>query len=269
MTQLRCPVCGAPLSRQAASYACPSGHCFDIARQGYVNLLPVQQKHSLHPGDTPEQVTARREFLAGGFYLPIARAVCQAAQEFAPAAQAILDVGCGEGYYTAQVAQTLPQAETWGLDISKDAVRRAAGAHKGCRWICGTASHLPFPDGSFSLLLSMFSLTVPAEFRRVLQDGGCFLQVLAGPAHLQNLKQIIYPVLLPREEKAQPDYPGFRLLARRTIRFPIQVQGEQVQNLLAMTPHFWRIRRDGAQRLAATRELNDQADAILYIFSAG
>lgn len=268
MTQLCCPVCSAPLHHQEGSCACPSGHCFDIARQGYVNLLPVQQKHSLHPGDTPEQVIARRQFLEGGFYLPIAQAVCQAAREFAPAAQAILDVGCGEGYYTAQVAKTLPQAETWGLDISKDAVRRAAGAHKDCRWICGTASHLPFPDGSFSLLLSMFSLTVPAEFRRVLSDGGCFLQVLAGPAHLQNLKQIIYPVLLPRE-KAQPEYPGFRLLTSRIIRFPIFVQGEQVQNLLAMTPHFWRIRRDGAQRLAATRELTDQVDAIVHIFSAG
>lgn len=178
-------------------------------------------------------------------------------------------MGCGEGYYTAQVAQTLPQAETWGLDISKDAVRRAAGAHKGCRWICGTASHLPFPDGSFSLLLSMFSLTVPAEFRRVLPRRRLlFAGFGRASASAKSETDYLSRPAAP-EKPAQPDYPGFRLLARRTIRFPIQVQGEQVQNLLAMTPHFWRIRRDGAQRLAATRELNDQADAILYIFSAG
>ena len=77
--ELVCPICGMTLQREEKLWRCESGHCFDIARQGYVNLLPVQQKHSLQPGDTKEQVRARREFLDGGFYAPIARELCDGA----------------------------------------------------------------------------------------------------------------------------------------------------------------------------------------------
>ena len=104
---LLCPVCGAPIAPEEKAWRCAQGHCFDVARQGYVNLLPVQQKHSLHPGDTPEQVRARRRFLGAGFYAPIADAVCAM---LGPAAR-VLDVGCGEGYYLRQLGQARPAAE--------------------------------------------------------------------------------------------------------------------------------------------------------------
>ena len=107
--------------------------------------------------------------------------------------KAILDAGCGEGYYSAQIARALPRAALYGLDISKDAVRLAAGRYKSGTWICGTAAHLPFPSGSLDLILSMFALTVPEEFHRVLTPGGVYLQVLAAEDHLLGLKKIIYP----------------------------------------------------------------------------
>ena len=79
--ELLCPICGETLTKQDKSYVCPGRHSFDIARQGHVNLLPVQQKRSLSPGDTAEQVVSRRAFLDGGFYGPIRQALCAMAKD--------------------------------------------------------------------------------------------------------------------------------------------------------------------------------------------
>ena len=104
--ELICPICGLPLEKQDRQYTCNNRHGFDMARQGYVNLLTVQQKKSLHPGDTREQVLSRRSFLDGGFYQPIADALCDAARELG-AEGPIADIGCGEGYYSARLAEAL------------------------------------------------------------------------------------------------------------------------------------------------------------------
>ena len=170
-----CPICGSELSRRERSLVCPSRHSFDIARQGYVNLLAVQQKHSLTPGDTREQVLSRRAFLEAGFYQPISDALNRAALDHGASGE-ILDIGCGEGYYSARLAKALGVPLT-GLDISKEAVRCAAAKYKDASWICATASHIPVADGSVGTLTSLFALTLPEEFRRVLRDDGVFLPV--------------------------------------------------------------------------------------------
>lgn len=264
--EILCPICGAPLAREPGAWRCLGRHSFDVARQGYVNLLPVTAKHSLHPGDTKEQVASRRRFLDGGHYAPIARAVCTAAKAHCLHAGAILDVGCGEGYYSAQVAEALPGAALVGLDISKDAVRMAAGRYKGHTWLCGTAAHLPFPQGSFDLLLSMFALTLPEEFRRVLKPGGVFLQVVAAEDHLLGLKQVIYPELLHRPKETAAALPGFRLEESQAVRFSFAVEGADIQDLLSMTPHFWRVTREGADRLRALPELRDTASVVVNVY---
>ena len=126
---LLCPVCGEPLLLTDRQYRCIRSHSFDMARQGYVNLLTVQQKHSLNPGDTRQQVLSRREFLESGFYSPIADTLIETAKELGISGQ-LLDVGCGEGWYSALLADSLGSPLT-GLDISKEAVRCAAAKYKG------------------------------------------------------------------------------------------------------------------------------------------
>ena len=193
--ELICPICHLPLEQEGRSLRCGRNHSFDLARQGYVNLLPVQLKRSLHPGDTREQVLSRRAFLESGAYTPIVEAVKAAAQGHSGP---ILDVGCGEGWYAVRVAEHLG-AELTGLDISKEAVRCAAARYKGHRWICGTAAHLPIGENSVGVLMSMFALTMPQEFRRVLKKDGIFIQVLAAQVQLMELKSIIYPEILLKE----------------------------------------------------------------------
>ena len=262
--ELLCPICGGTLQQIDRTFRCTEGHCFDVARQGYVNLLPVQQKHSLNPGDTREQVLSRRSFLEAGFYQPIADTLCAAAVELGISGP-ILDVGCGEGYYSSLVAQAL-NAPLTGLDISKEAVRCAAAKYKNAQWICGSAARLPVQTDSVGLLMSLFALTVPEEFRRVLRQDGYYFQVLAQEDHLLGLKSIIYPTLTHKEKNTSPQLEGFRLEKQIPIRFSFTVEGCQVQNLLSMTPHVYRISKEGAQCLAQTETLTDTASAVLNIY---
>ena len=262
--ELLCPVCGNELNKKDRSYLCANGHSFDIARQGYVNLLTVQQKHSLHPGDTREQVLSRRAFLEAGYYAPIADALIQAAREQGISGP-ILDVGCGEGYYSARLAQSL-SADLTGLDISKEAVRCAAAKYKGYTWMVSTAAHIPVMSGSAQLITSLFALTLPEEFKRVLAKDGYYFQVLAAQDHLLGLKSIIYPELKLKEKDSVPNLEGFELVKSVPIRFTFTVEGQQVQNLFSMTPHVFRIGKDGAEALRHTQSLTDTASCVLNVY---
>ena len=262
--ELICPICGEQLNKADRSWCCDSRHSFDIARQGYVHLLPVQQKHSQNPGDTREQVLSRRAFLEAGYYAPIAQAMIDAARARNIQGQ-ILDVGCGEGYYSTRLAQAIG-GELTGLDISKEAVRCAAAKYKGPTWLCATAAHIPVADHSADLLTSLFALTLPEEYRRVLKKRGYFFQVLAAEDHLLGLKSIIYPELKFKEKDTVPELPGFRLEESVDIRFSFTVEGEQVQNLFSMTPHVFRISKEGAERLQNTHTLTDTASCVLNVY---
>lgn len=261
---LLCPICGENLNLQDRRYVCPKNHSFDIARQGYVNLLTVEQKHSRCPGDTRLQVLSRREFLDGGFYAPIAEMLIQTARELGISGT-VLDVGCGEGYYCVKLSQALGLSLT-GVDISKEAVRFAAGKYKGHQWLCATAAHIPVEDASADLITSLFALTMPEEFHRIVKPGGYLFQVLAAQDHLLRLKSIIYDQLNFKEKDTIPEVPGFERVTSIPIRFSFTVEGAQVQNLLSMTPHVFRIGKEGAQRLEQTQCLTDTASCMLNVY---
>ena len=262
--ELICPVCGEKLNKVDRAWLCPNRHSFDIARQGYVNLLTVQQKHSLNPGDTREQVLSRRGFLEAGFYEPILQTLTETAREFGITGP-ILDVGCGEGYYSARLARAL-DAELAGLDISKEAVRCAAAKYKGPIWLTATAAHIPVENGAAQLVTSLFALTLPEEFSRVLRDGGYYFQVLACQDHLLGLKSVIYPELNLKEKDSVPELPGFALVKSVPIRFSFTVEDEQIRNLFSMTPHVFRIGKEGAERLNNTKTLTDTASCVLNVY---
>lgn len=143
---LACPICSAPLNEVDSGVVCPAGHRFDRARQGYLNLLPVQHKNSRDPGDNLAMVQARRDFLNAGHYAPVARRLAALAAERKP--QRWLDIGCGEGYYTAQIADALLRADGYALDISKEAVKRACKRNPTLTWLIASMARVPLADGS-------------------------------------------------------------------------------------------------------------------------
>ena len=133
----------------------------------------------------------------------------------------------------------------------------------GIRMLCGCA---PVADHSAGLITSLFALTMPEEFLRILRPEGAFIQVLAAEDHLLGLKSIIYPELNHKEKDSVPQLPGFRLVESRPVRFTFTVEGEQVQNLLSMTPHVYRIGKEGAERLRQTKILTDTASCVLNLY---
>lgn len=267
---LACPLDGDALERSEASWHCPSGHCFDIASQGYTHLLPVQNKRSRDPGDSKEMVAARRRFLQAGHYLPIAQAVRQALLTDLPTAATCLDAGCGEGYYLSQIAAEPAPNQTLavlGLDISKWAVLAAAKQDKRANWVVGSNANLPVLTGTLDRVICMFGFPVYGEFARVLKPGGQLLQVDAGPDHLRELREIIYPSLKPERTQPQTVPEGFSLLASDTLRFQFELRDQQqVTDLLAMTPHLFRASAEGKARAAALNALALTAEVKLVRF---
>jgi 23S rRNA (guanine745-N1)-methyltransferase len=269
---LACPLDGAPLHAHGPAWRCPAGHSFDIASQGYANLLPVQQKRTLDPGDSKEMVAARRRFLNAGHYQPIAAAVSRAAlaEVSAEATVSCLDAGCGEGYYLRQLAAVPGEGQTLtllGLDISKWAVISAAKQEKRANWIVGTNARLPVLSARLDLVLCMFGFPVYGEFARVLRPGGELLQVDAGPDHLRELREIIYPALKPERSADLQVPPGFRRLHTETVNFSLSLDSqEQIADLLAMTPHLYRASAEGRARAAALNALSVTVDVRLTRF---
>ena len=272
---LACPLDGAFLRSTGATWRCPAGHSFDIAAQGYTNLLPVQNKRSRDPGDSKEMVLARRRFLGSGAYRPIAAAVNQAALADLPPARTIscLDAGCGEGYYLRQLADSAakednPQAlALLGLDISKWAVLAAAKQDKRSGWVVGSNANLPVRPSTLDRVLCMFGFPVYAEFSRVLREGGELLQVDAGADHLRELREIIYPALKEERAAATTVPEGFTLKSSASVRYPPDLIGQaQIADLLAMSPHLYRASANGRAKAAALTAITVTVDVRLSRF---
>lgn len=270
MSLFRCPLCAAPLEREAGAYRCPGGHSFDVAREGYVHLLPPNQKHSALPGDDRDMVQARWDFLSKGYYQPLLNTLCSRILSLSGERPALLDAGCGEGYYTAGVYQALLAAgrrpRMAGTDISKFALRSAARRERGAEFAVASSYRLPLADGSADVLLNCFSPLALEEFRRVLRPGGAFLYVVPGAEHLWEMKEILYEKPYPNEEKKTP-YEGFRYREIVPVDGTIHIESrEDIQNLFRMTPYFWKTPRAGAERLAALERLDLRTSFRVHVF---
>jgi 23S rRNA (guanine745-N1)-methyltransferase len=272
---LACPLDGLPLHCNGSTWRCASGHSFDIASQGYTHLLPVQNKRSRDPGDSKEMIAARRHFLKAGFYQPIAAAVSRAVLADLPAgaSSSCLDAGCGEGYYLRQLAAAVPDEQTLallGLDISKWAVLTAAKQDRRPNWVVGSNANLPVLSGTLDRVLCMFGFPVYPEFARVLKPGGRLVQVDAGPDHLRELREIIYPSLKPERTAEMQTPAGFSRLPTQTVRFSIELTSAgQIADLLTMTPHLYRANAEGRAEAAALTALSLSVDVRLTFFERG
>lgn len=260
---LRCAVCAGPLSLHASAASarilrCPAGHSFDLAKEGYAHLLPLQKKHAAEPGDNKAMVRARHSFLQAGHYAALMQPLADLCAAL-PHAR-IVDAGCGEGCYDQFLAAALPDGASVslaGFDLSKEAVRLAARALPNAAYCVGSSFCAPIRDGWADLVLNIFSPMAAAEFARMLRVGGHLIYAVPTARHLFGLKQVLYEKPYENEVKTT-EYPGFALEQEVVAEEKITLTGEDLQNLFAMTPYYWKTSADGAARLAECERLTTE-----------
>ena len=264
MSVLICPVCGGELTRRERSYSCPAGHSYDIARQGYVNLLMSNQSSAARHGDDRLMVNARRDFLDRGYYNPLRDAVIRAVSGSVKGGVTV-DSGCGDCWYTSAVYGVLG-GEVIGVDISKAAL--IAGARR-CRelTLCvASASRLPIRSGSADTVLNIFSPAELGEFHRVLAPRGRLIRALPMERHLWSLKKAVYdtPYLNPPTET---ELPGFRLAGSQEVRTQIDLKtSEDIQNLFKMTPYYYKTGRNDQEKLTRLDSLTVEIEVIVAVY---
>ncbi|MBQ6654356.1 MAG: methyltransferase domain-containing protein [Erysipelotrichaceae bacterium] len=258
---LICPNCGKTLIREEKRCRCADGHSFDIAAQGYVNLLI---KHSANPGDDSGSIASRDAFLKKGYYQPLAEAIRETVNENMSAGQSFLDAGCGTGYYLSFL-KDLP-LESYATDIAKKAVARCAKANPQAFCFVGNVFHLPFEDHSLDGLMSVFTPYSAQEFARVMRPAGHLIAVTPGREHLYQLKEIAYDNPYYNEETGY-QLEDFRLISQKNVRYEIHLKtSEDIGNLWRMMPYYHTTSRQGNERLLAMNEADTTVDFLLQLF---
>jgi 23S rRNA (guanine745-N1)-methyltransferase len=238
---LLCPVraCGEPLTREARAFRCPRGHSFDLARSGYCNLLQPQDSKSKQPGDPKEAVLARRRFLEagqGGFLAAVLLEIFDALP--LPPRPAVLDVGCGEGFFLGSLAGER-EIEGHGIDLSVPAIDLAARRWPGLSWFVVNADRaLPYKEGSFDLALSLTARRNAPEVRRVLKPSGRLLVAIPGEDDLIELREAVQGEGIRRDRvpAVTAELAGsFELEAHRSLRHRSHLDPAALRDLLAST----------------------------------
>ena len=304
MSLFVCPLCQSPLQPAPDTWRCDgslnpkqTSHSFDVARQGYVNLLPVQQKKSKAPGDSQASIEARKRFLNAGHYEKLQALIVQQMQQLLTAVTEQdkqptnwLDIGCGEGYYTQAMAQmgsdiidTLIAA-----DISKPAIVELAKVSKaaGKLWyqqdketpakttaiypLVTSAAHLPLRAHSVSGISSIFSPILPTAFAEVLTDKGYLIIAKPDAGHLASMREALFDDVREHDSDKflQELDPQFTLIDTHRVSTDMSLSVSDLTDLMTMTPYAYRAKSGKRQALLAAVEkeaFSTEAKFVVYV----
>lgn len=267
-----CPVCRKKLKRISNSWRCGNGHCFDVARKGHVNLLTTAKHNPKTAGDNAEMVKARTEFLDKGYYKPLAETIREVTAAELPAKDrpVIIDSGCGEGFYTTELAK-IEKAEIYGIDISKHAVahcmtRVHLAGITNCEFAVASSFQLPFADASADAVVSVFAPVCNDEYARVLKNSGALIVVSPSPRHLFELKAAVYDE--PYENK--PNVYGLNKFDKgEEILFEYKADiasQEDISSLFMMTPYCYKTSEEGMARLHALERIEVTCGFVIQVY---
>jgi len=267
MNQLACPKCKLPLLKQGNSYICQNHHTYDIAKQKYLNLLLNPDKNSNHPGDNKDSLTSRRDFLNKGYYNSISDTLNQSVVTLKNTkAAAILDLGCGEGYYLQRLRSLADSNDIYyGIDISKIAIQMATKYTKEINWLVGNSKNIPLLDNSIDIILALFTVVNHQELDRVLKDDGFIIHVTANPYHLIEIKSLLYDEIYVKDDTylRLPFHQVNRFDLKKTITI---IDHLDCLNLIKMTPHYYHIKLDRRSVIDTIENLDVTIDVKFTIY---
>lgn len=254
---LICPVCKEALVMHSGRMICGRGHSFDVAKEGYVNLLRTS-KSGDKMGDDKLSARSRRDFLNKGYYEPLKDALVEL---FRQKQGSVLDICCGEGYYTSALAQN-ENLSVFGFDISKEMVRLGA-KRGGAAFFVANLADIPVKDASFDYAVHLFAPFQEAEFLRILKPGGRLYTVVPGRYHLWGLKQALYDTpyendeKLPRTEQLQP-VGTMKISKEITLSCP-----EDIEAVFRMTPYYFHTSQKDKEKLLGVERLTTKIEFVI------
>ena len=262
---LICPVCGKTLSFINTVAKCEQGHSFDVAKEGYVNLLRGS-KSGDKIGDDKYSARCRRDFLNKGYYAPLKDALCAL---FADRHGSLLDICCGEGYYTNALGNH-EDLDVYGFDIAREMIRLAAKRGKGTYFVANMAA-IPVRDSSFDYAIHLFAPFIEKEFYRILKPGGSLYTVIPGANHLFGLKQAIYETPYRNDEKL-PETSLLQLADVRKVSATITLESaEDIESVFRMTPYYFHTSQTDREKLKDYHTLQTPIEFVIahYVKSEG
>lgn len=260
-----CPVCGEALTENEKAFCCPNGHSFDKAKEGYVNLLSGSHKSGDKTGDNKSMAALRRDFLNKEYFISLSDAVVEQIKKAGINQPTVLDICCGEGYYSQKVTENT-DAVVFGFDLSKSMVRLAAKRKTGGTFFVANLSHIPVKDESIDIAFHLFAPFHEKEFARVLKKGGTLITAVPGENHLFELKEAVYEKPYKNDEKL-PETES--LLLSETIRIKNEVTltcRDDIAALFGMTPYSYKTSPADKAKLLTLEQLTTQTEFVLGIY---
>lgn len=253
-----CPNCRRALEERDRVFVCPSGHVFDRAKSGYVNLYI--KKSSQRTGDSKESIAARERIMNLGFYEPLIGVL----ENYISDGDKVLDICSGEGWLDRAICAKMPNVLLYGVDLSKAGVDYAAKRLKNAYYAVATAAELPFETETFDAVFCVFAPVFIKEYARVLKKGGRLIIVTPAEKHLYRLKQELYdaPYL---NERQTFEAEGCEKVSDETVTADFEVDGEDVANLIAMTPYAYKTAPNRLKKVAELPSITVQREFAVTV----
>lgn len=266
MSDIICPVCGNILKNHNNRYQCDNNHCFDIAREGYVNLITGKRKSGDRMGDNKDMALSRKRFLEKGYFSPLKDEIIKVIKEQGKDDPVVCDICCGEGWYSDEIIKEVP-CRMYCFDLSKEMVRLAAKRKNGATCFVANLSRIPLRDACTDIGFHLFAPFHEKEFSRIIKDNGIILTAVAGENHLYEIKEILYDTPYKNDEEP-PVTQSLVLKEKRKVSGKIELfSKEDIDALFRMTPYYYRTDEKDKAKLEAFDRLSVTVEFVIYIYS--
>lgn len=259
-----CPVCSQEIEKKEKSYCCDNGHSFDIAKEGYVNLLAGKHKSGSLIGDNKEMAKSRRNFLEKGYYDFLAQKIADIIVSQKKDNPNVLDISCGEGYYTDLISR-LSCTNVTGFDISKEMVKLAAKKYHNNFFFVANNASIPIESESIDIGYQICAPFNEKEFSRILKKDGIIISVVPAKKHLWSLKKLVYDTPYENNEDST-DYEKLTITERLIVSDVKTItSNEEIMNLFSMTPYYYRTKDKDIEKLNGVESLETEFEFEIRI----